>query len=75
MNNKIKFLLLLKIILLKLQRVKIRNNIIFKTLKKISLRSPTINVTKRAITPKIILSQKTSYGFPNFYIDNYEFKR
>lgn len=41
---------------------------------KIYLKSPIIIITKKAIIPRIVLSQKISYNRSNLYIGNYYFK-
>lgn len=63
-----------KVMPLKLQilRAKRINDAISMDPEKIFLRSHTITVIKRAITAEIIPSQKTSYSFDGFYINDYK---
>ena len=69
--DKMVALLQRELILLRSQKAKRRNNAIAKALKKISLRSPTITVIRKATTSGIVSNQKTSCGLGNFYVGNY----
>ena len=56
------------LILFKLQTGKSRNNVMARVLKKTSLRSFAITEIRKATTPGIVPSQKTSYSLGNFYV-------
>lgn len=55
----------------RLQKAKRRSNRIARTLREISMRLLTINAIRKATTPEIALSQKTSCSLSNFHIDDY----
>lgn len=70
-KDKMAALLQWELILFRPQKVKKRINTIARSLREIFLISSIIIIIKKAVMPKIVLNQKTSYSLGNFHISNY----